>query len=67
MAQDDNIRRWAMYAVIGFNLTVILLMIICSFVRGGMSALHLIDFIVTIVLALAVGGGVFWGSKNLNL
>lgn len=67
MAQDDNIQRWAMFAIIAFNITVILCMIVYSLIRGGMSGLNIGDFIVTLVLAIIVGGGVFWGSKKLNI
>jgi len=68
MAQDDNIQRWAMFAVIAFNVTVILCMIVYSFKRvGGMSGFYFMDFVVTLVLACIAAGGVFWASKKLNI
>lgn len=68
MAQDDNTQRWAMFAIIAFNITVILCMIVYSFKRvGGMAGLHFMDFLVTLVLAAIVGGGVFWASMKLKI
>jgi hypothetical protein len=68
MPQDDNIRRWAMYSVIAFNVTVILFMIVFSLFRtGGMAGLHFIDFVITLLLAIIAAGATFWGSKTLQL
>ena len=68
MAQDDNTQRWASFAIIAFNVIVILCMIVFSFIRvGGMAGLSKWDFVLTLVLASIVGGGVFWASKQLKL
>jgi hypothetical protein len=68
MAQDNNTQRWVMYSIIGFNVTVILFMIIYSFKRvGGMAGLFWTDFATTLILACIVAGGVFWISKKLNI
>jgi hypothetical protein len=68
MALDDKTQRWLMYAIIAFNVTVILLMIIFSMTRsGGMAGLYFRDFFITLVLACVVGGGVFWASMKLQL
>ena len=67
MPQDENTQRWAMFAIIGFNVTIILCMIVYSIKReGGMAGLYFSDFIVALVLAGIVAGGVFWTSKKLN-
>lgn len=67
MPQDENTQRRAMFAIIGFNVTIILCMIVYSFKReGGASGLYLLDFIVAIVLASLVAGGVFWIAKKMN-
>jgi hypothetical protein len=68
MAQNDNTQRWISFAIIAFNVIVILCMIVFSFIRvGGMAGLYFSDFVLTLVLAILVGGGVFWASKRLNL
>jgi hypothetical protein len=66
MAQDDNIIRWAMFAIIAFGITGILCEIVLSWKRGGM-LWHLTDFFIVLVLASIVGGGVFWACKKLNI
>ena len=66
MAQDDNIQRWAMYTIIAFCITGILCEILFCLIRRGM-VWDLMDFIVILVLASIVGGGVFWACKKLNL
>jgi hypothetical protein len=68
MPQDDNIRRWAMYSVIAFNVTVIFFMIVFSLFRtGGMSGVHFGDFVITLLLAIIAAVGVFWASMKLRL
>jgi hypothetical protein len=66
MAQDDNIQRWAMFAIIAFCITGIVLEILFSLIRRGF-VWHLTDFIIVLVLAGIVGGGVFWACKKLNI
>jgi hypothetical protein len=66
MAQDDNIQRWTMYAIIAFCITGILCEILFRFIRGGF-VWHFMDFIIILVLASIVGGGVFWVCKKLNI
>jgi len=66
MAQDDNIQGWTMYAIIAFCITGILCEILFSLIRRGF-LWHLWDFIVILVLASIVGGGVFWACKKLKI
>jgi hypothetical protein len=66
MAQDDNIQLWTMYAIIAFCITGILCEILFRFIRGGF-VWHFMDFIIILVLASIVGGGVFWACKKLNI
>ncbi len=66
MAQDDNIQRWTMYAIIAFCITGVLCEILFRLIRRGF-VWHLMDFIVILVLASIVGGGVFWACKKLNI
>jgi hypothetical protein len=66
MAQDDNIIRWAMFAIIAFGITGILSEIILSWKRGGM-IWYFSDFVWVVVLASIVGGIAFWVCKKLNV
>jgi hypothetical protein len=66
MAQDDNIVRWAMIALIAFGFTGILCEMVLFLIRGGM-LWHSGDFVVVVVLASIVGGGAFWACKKLNI
>jgi hypothetical protein len=66
MAQDDNTQRWTMFAIIAACCTGILFEIIFSLIRGGF-IWRSWDFIVILVLAGIVGGGVFWACSKLNL
>ncbi|MGD0382734.1 MAG: hypothetical protein ABSA77_04365 [Thermoguttaceae bacterium] len=67
MAQDDNIQRWTMYAIIAFGITGILCEIIFALIRRGILWKWPSDFIIIIILASIVGGGVFWVCKKLNI
>jgi hypothetical protein len=64
---DDKATRHGRVAIIGFNVMVILCMIVYSWLRGGISELHFIDFIVTIVLSTGVGAGAFKVANILDL
>jgi hypothetical protein len=66
MAQDDNIVRWAMFALIAFGMTGILCEFVLFLKRGGM-LWHFGDFVIVLLLASIVGGGVFWACKKLNI
>ncbi|MGA2797948.1 MAG: hypothetical protein ABSE63_10235 [Thermoguttaceae bacterium] len=66
MAQDDNIQRWTMFAIIGFCITGILCEILFCLIRRGF-LWHFKDFVIILVLASIVGGGVFWACKKLNI
>jgi hypothetical protein len=67
MAQDDNVRRWSMYALIGFGATGILCEIIFALMRRGILWKWPSDFFIILILAGIVGGGVYWTAKKLNL
>jgi branched-subunit amino acid transport protein len=66
MLQDENMRRWIMYAIIAFGITGVFFEIIFFLIRGGM-IWRFMDFVLVIILAAIVGGGVFWASKKLQL
>jgi len=67
MAQDDNIQRWLMYALLGFGITGILCEIVFALIRKGFLWNWPKDFIIVFILAAIVGGGVFWASMKLKL
>jgi hypothetical protein len=68
MSNDDNTQLYAKFAIIAFNITVLLCIIIYSMKRvGGITGFFVSDFIVTIVLASIVASGVFVVAKKLNL
>jgi hypothetical protein len=67
MAQDDKTQRWSMVALIAFNVTVILCMIIYIMARGGMGGLFFGDFFVALVLGAVVACVAFIAAMKLDL
>ena len=55
-----------MFAIIAFCITGILCEILFCLIRRGF-LWHFKDFVIIIVLAGIVGGGVFWACKKLNI
>jgi uncharacterized membrane protein YcaP (DUF421 family) len=64
---DEQVKRYTMFAVIGFNVVVILMMLIFMFMRGGMMYVGLFDFIIAICLGTAAAGGIFVAAQKLGL
>jgi hypothetical protein len=67
LSRDEKIKRHGMFAVIGFNLTVILCVIFFVSYRGGLAALGLGDFVITIFVALVVAAATFGVTTKLDL
>lgn len=63
---DDPIKRCGMYALVVFNIVVIVLMLYYTNVRGGMSLLHAFDFVKTIFFAAAAGVITFFVALKLG-
>jgi len=59
LSRDEKIKRHGMFAVIGFNLTVIVCMIFLVVLRGGMIALGKWDFLITALLAFFVAAATY--------
>ena len=53
---DNKSSRHGTFAVVGFNVMVILCMFLFAWLRGGMANLHFIDFVGAILLATIAGG-----------
>ena len=53
---EEKQRRRNLFAVVGFNITVIVVMALFMVVRGGMSMLGMFDFIIAVFLAVIVAG-----------
>jgi hypothetical protein len=61
-------KRHAMLAVIGFNVTVILSVIVLVMLQGGrLAALGILDFAVVIVLAMIAAGATYWIASQKDL
>ena len=67
MLNDEQTKRYTMFAIIGFNVVVILMMLIFMFARGGMSFVGFFDFVLAIFLGVAGAAGVFFAAMRLNL
>jgi hypothetical protein len=67
LTRDEKIKRRGMFAVIGFNLTVILCMIVFVILRGGLVRLGLWDFVITVFLGLVMAAGTFGAASKLDL
>jgi hypothetical protein len=63
---DDPIKRCGMYALIVFNIVVIVLMIYYINARGGMILLHAFDFVKTIFFAAVAGVITFFVALKLG-
>ena len=59
LSREEKLKRHGMFALIGFNLTVILCMISLVILRGGLSALGRWDFAITVLLAIVVAAATF--------
>lgn len=59
LSQDEKTRRWLKFAVVAFNVTIIVCMIVLSILRGGMSFLGGWDFVGAVFLALLAGAVAF--------
>lgn len=66
LSQDEKIKRRGMIAVIGFNVTVVLGVILFVVLRGGMAFLGLFDFAITLLLASAVAAAAFGITMYLD-
>jgi hypothetical protein len=64
---DDKAGRHAKIAVIAFNVTIIFLMIVFAWLRGGMTYLHFFDFIGAVVLAALAAGGAYGAATVLDV
>ena len=51
---DDKARQHGMIAIIAFNLAVIFCMVVFAWLRGGMTYLHLMDFVGAVVISTIV-------------
>jgi hypothetical protein len=59
LTPEEKARRQRMLTLISFNVTVIVIIIICVIFRGGMSFLELIDFVLAVFLATVVAAATF--------
>jgi hypothetical protein len=67
LSQDEKIKRHGMFAVVGFNLTVIFCMIVFVILRGGLVTVRFWDFVLTILLALVAGAATFVTTTRLDV
>jgi len=67
LSRDEKIKRHGMFAVIGFNLTVILCVIVFVSLRGGLARLGIWDFVITIFLGLVVAAATFRITTRMDL
>jgi heme/copper-type cytochrome/quinol oxidase subunit 4 len=67
LSRDEKIKRHGMFAVIGFNLSVILCVIFFVSYRGGLAALGLWDFVITILVALVVAAATFGVTTRMDV
>lgn len=54
--EEDRNKRRVMFAIIAFNIAVVVCVIGFVLLRGGMNRLGFMDFMITILVALAAGG-----------
>jgi hypothetical protein len=59
LSRDEKLKRHGMFAVIGFNITVIVCIIFFVVFRGGLAALGFWDFVITILLAFCAAAATF--------
>ena len=59
LSREEELKRHGMFAVIGFNVTVIFCMILLVIFRGGMGALGRWDFVITLLLAIVAAAATF--------
>ncbi len=64
---DEQSRRHKMFAVIAFNVTMMLCMVFFVVLRGTMSALGLWDFVIAIFLAVAAATATFVVANKKDL
>jgi hypothetical protein len=62
---EDQFKRWAMFAVIGFNIVVVLYMVLGKMLLGTKG--FMIDAAIAVVLGLVVGGITFLAAKLLRI
>lgn len=55
LTREEQIRRRGMFGVIGFNITVMLLVVAFAILRGGIGFLGFGDYVIAVVGALVVG------------
>jgi len=67
LSRDEKIKRHGMFAVIGFNVTVILCVIVFVSLRGGLVRLGVWDFVITILLGLVVAAATFGITTRMDL
>jgi hypothetical protein len=67
LSRDEKIKRHGMFAVIGFNLTVILWVIVFVSLRGGLARLGVWDFVITIFLGLVVAAATLGVATRMDL
>ncbi len=67
LSEDERVRRRIMFAVIAFNIAVVVCMIAFVTLRGGMGLLGLVDFFVTLLAAAIVGAGTFFVATSMKL
>jgi hypothetical protein len=66
-SREEKLKRHGMFALVGFNVTVMLCVIVLVVLRGSLSNWEMLDFVITVVLALIVGGATFGIVSRLNL
>jgi len=67
LPQEEQLKRHGMFAVMGFNVAVILCVVFFVFFRGGLAALGTFDFLIIAFFGLLAAGAVFGIARWQNL
>lgn len=63
-SQEDSTKQGIMFGIVGFNMGVILMMVLMMMLRGGMQRVGFMDFVLTFVIGCIAGAlGFFLGPK----
>jgi hypothetical protein len=66
LSQEEKARRQKLFVVIAFNVTVIMVIVLCAIIHGGMAFLGFMDFVMAILLASIAAAAAFGMSMRLN-
>ena len=63
---EDKTQRHVKYTIIAFCGTVMIVMLLFAWGRGGMGYVHFFDYIIAIFLAALAGGATFGAASVLD-